>query len=45
MCCDIYKKVKKHQEPYLQLQKKQLCCKKGNQHHAEKMHSFKVGVA
>lgn len=31
MCCDIYKKVK-NTEPYLQLKKKQVCCKKGNQY-------------
>ena len=31
MCCDIYKKVK-NTEPYLQLKKKQFCCKKGNQY-------------
>lgn len=40
MCCDIYKKVKNHQEPYLQLKKKQLGCKKGNRHHSEEMRLF-----
>lgn len=33
-------KSKKHQEPYSQLKKKQLCCKKGHQHHPEEMHLF-----